>query len=317
MKNIRWGILGFGKTSERFIKGLALTSTGSFVAAASRTADKQTYIHEHYPNVVIYSDYTELLSQANVDAIYITLRHEDHFKWAKAALLSGKAVLCEKPATLTLAQTKELCDIAHENNVFFLEALKTRFLPLTLKLHELIETKVVGDLVHMENAFCYTIPYQANSYLFDLKQGGILYDVGSYTLGNVLDFIKSPLKELSVHVEKNYGVDVYDEVKVTFESGQSALVKMAMDRSLPRDCTMICTQGKIYIESFHRPEKLVVEDLNGNVTVYEGHEDDFVGQIEAVHQGILDQRFEDDRMSHFDSQSIVSLFEVIRAKYPI
>ena len=64
---------------------------------------------------------SELSSLQNVDAIYVGTPHTYHHANAKAAMLAGKHVLCEKPITFDMAELDELIAIAKEKNVFFME----------------------------------------------------------------------------------------------------------------------------------------------------------------------------------------------------
>lgn len=58
-----------------------------------------------------------------------------------------KHVLCEKPVTLNTAELRSLLAAAKEHGVFFMEALWTRFQPLTLEVKKIAESGVLGDPV--------------------------------------------------------------------------------------------------------------------------------------------------------------------------
>ena len=73
--------------------------------------------------------------------------HTHHYANSKAALLAGKHVLCEKPVTSNAAELRSLLSLAKEKNLFFLEALWTRFHPLTLELKKTAEEGTLGDPV--------------------------------------------------------------------------------------------------------------------------------------------------------------------------
>lgn len=312
MKTVRWAVLGLGKTTDRFLNGLAQSPYGVLAAAASRTKAKRDAFQNEHPDALIYEDYDAMLSNPQLDAVYITLRHPDHHKWAKAALLKDKAVLVEKPATLSVKETQELTELAQTRGIFFLEALKTRFLPLSREVRYLAEKGIIGDIVSVTNSFCYDLPYNPDSYLFLRDQGGILNDVGTYTIGAITDLIRSPLKSLEVMTEWKYGVDAFDHVEFTFESGQTAVMEVALDRSRERSMRITGTRGIIDVLPFHRPEKVIVRPEGGSVYTLYDRTDDFLGEIEAVHSGIRDGRTEDPRMSHADSIRIIDFMERIR-----
>ena len=172
---ICWGVLGFGRIAKRFIKGLSYSQNGKLYAVASRGG--QT-LSELTSDVKVYRDYESLINDPDVDVIYIALRHQDHYYWAKQALSHCKAVLCEKPATLSYLQTKELCELSQKENVFFMEAMKARFIPLIDDIKTLIHEKKLGEIQTLSTSFCGEVDYQEGHYLFEKTQGGALYDVG-------------------------------------------------------------------------------------------------------------------------------------------
>ena len=252
MTKINWGIIGLGSTTSRFLKGLSLLNDGNFYAIASRTAEKIEKIKQTFPQVIIYTSYDDLLNDENVHAIYITLRHNDHYVWAKKALEKGKAVLCEKPATLYLRETEDIINTAQKNQVMFIEALKTRFMPLNQKLHELLNEEIIGEIKQIETAFGYTIPDEHARYLYDTQNGGILNDVGTYTLGAILDFIKSPVQFIEVECDKKKDVDAYEKITLHFENGVIGIAQNALDRNLDRNMTIVGTLGSIFVKDYHR-----------------------------------------------------------------
>lgn len=68
-----------------------------------------------------YGSYDAVFADPNVDAVYIGTPHTFHYENAKAALLAGKHVLCEKPFTFDLQELDELIEIAKEQKLFLME----------------------------------------------------------------------------------------------------------------------------------------------------------------------------------------------------
>lgn len=307
---IRWGVLGFGRIAKRFIKGLSHSQNGQLYAVASRGG--QT-LSELTSDVRVYRDYESLINDPEVDAIYIALRHQDHYHWAKQALLHHKAVLCEKPATLSYLQTKELCEISQKENVFFMEAMKTRFIPLIDDIKTLIHEKKLGDIQFISTSFCGEVDYQEGSYLFEKTQGGALYDVGIYNIECVLDFMETMPGNIHVYSEKKYGVDSYDKIELIFPSTK-AILEMAIDRSQEKALVIQGTKATLHAVPFYRPTQ-------ATITYVDGHEeqiqkdyqyDDFYGEIEEVHCCIQNKYYQSERMSHTDSLNAIKIIEQIK-----
>lgn len=310
---IRWGIIGLGNIAMRFMNSLAHHEDGITYAVASLTALKRDRFHEQYPAIKVYQNYDELLDDPAIDAIYIALRHNDHYQWALKALQRGKAVLCEKPATLSYEQTKELCETSQKEKVFFMEAMKTRCVPMMEKLKKVD----IGTIQRVETSFCYESAYREGHYLYDQNQGGILYDVGTYNIATTLFWIKSPLKNIQTYSEKKYGVDAYDEVELCFEDGSTALLQMALDRNLPKKMRVIGSLGYLEAEPFYRPETVKVT-LNSkeSYSLYAPYIiDDFYTEIQEVHDCLKMGFIESSKMTHLDSLECMKIMEKIKESF--
>lgn len=73
--------------------------------------------------------------------------HTYHYKNSKDAILAKKHVLCEKPVTVNAAELKSLLTLARENEVFFMEAMWTRFQPLARAFKGTLEDERLGPPV--------------------------------------------------------------------------------------------------------------------------------------------------------------------------
>ncbi|MEC8197234.1 MAG: Gfo/Idh/MocA family oxidoreductase, partial [Pseudomonadota bacterium] len=69
------------------------------------------------PEAKILNDWKAAISDPDIDLIDICLPDSLHYEVAKAALLAGKHVYCEKPLADTAAEARELADIAKEKGV--------------------------------------------------------------------------------------------------------------------------------------------------------------------------------------------------------
>ena len=314
---IKWGIIGAGNIAKRFVNSLKNSENGKLYAVASYTKANRDYYLENYNDVVVYDNYVSLLEDDNVDAVYVATRHNDHYQWVKEALLHKKAVLCEKPATLHYEQTKELCELAREMNVFFLEGIKTRFVPLVYDIKKALEDGIIGDIMRVETCFAYDSPYREGSYLFDNVQGGILNDVSSYNIASILDYIHSPLKQVISQVEYKYGIDVNDQIELIFESGQSGYIDIALNENKEKGMTIYGTKGIMKATPFYRPEKAVVQLKDGKEIVLEKAyiHDDFFTEIEEVHHCLNNNKIQSNRLSFEDTLSVAYVIDEIRKTF--
>lgn len=82
-----------------------------------------------------YDAYADLVKARDVDIIYVATPHSHHFQHVMLCLEAGKAVLCEKPMTVNAKQARVLYDKAKEKKLFLMEAVWTRFFPVSVFLY--------------------------------------------------------------------------------------------------------------------------------------------------------------------------------------
>lgn len=77
-----------------------------------QSLDKAETLAKQYGLTQATSDYEAILSNPDVDTIYVGIPNHTHYDYAKQALLAGKHVICEKPFALHLEEFEELIKLA-------------------------------------------------------------------------------------------------------------------------------------------------------------------------------------------------------------
>lgn len=182
---IRFGILGAGNIAHRFAASLAKVEGAELVAASRRTAEKAAAFLAEVPcasGARAYGDHEALLADPEVDAIYLALPHDLHHAWALRALDAGKVVLCEKPAMLSEAEAAEVTAAARERGLLFMEAMKTRFVPLHPHVVDAVGALGLVARVHASLCNDALASYRTrDTYILGGGPGsGVLLDCGIY-----------------------------------------------------------------------------------------------------------------------------------------
>ncbi|KAM0257860.1 hypothetical protein ACHAQJ_004164 [Trichoderma viride] len=200
---LKWGIMATGGIAETFCKDLLCNPEvrevhdvrHEIVAVASSSSRKRA---EQFLQTIdgafdakTYGSYAELVVDPNVDIIYVATPHSHHFQNTMLALEAGKHVLCEKAFTVNAAQARKLVETAKAKNLFLMEAVWTRYFPLSIKVRELITAgeigtvfRTTGDLSFNSNASDAKALSWADSHRMvniDLA-GGATLDLGVYPL---------------------------------------------------------------------------------------------------------------------------------------
>ncbi|WP_322494779.1 Gfo/Idh/MocA family oxidoreductase [Chloroflexus sp.] len=179
---MKWGILSAGRIARRFAGALAASPTEQTVAIAARDPARAVMFAADFGIPRAYSDYTALLADPEVEAVYIALPNALHAEWSIASLQAGKHVLCEKPMATTLADGLAMVAAAQANRRLLMEAFMYRFHPQTITVQRLLADGVIGEVQQVRGSFAFWLDDAANIRLDPALGGGALYDIGCYPL---------------------------------------------------------------------------------------------------------------------------------------
>lgn len=144
---IRLGTIGFGGFAqfaiEQFLKVPGVELAG--LAASQRDA---AFAYTRDRGLPPPQDVEELVARDDIDLIYIATPPFLHYSQALLALRAHKHVICEKPMALTLGQADELIQAAHHADRLLAVNLMQRYNPLADSVGRLIQSKVLGELLH-------------------------------------------------------------------------------------------------------------------------------------------------------------------------
>ena len=177
---MKWGILGPGRIARAFLTGLAGSATETALAVGSRDAGRARSVADEFGAPRAYGSYEQLLTDAEVEAVYVALPNSLHAHWSDAAARAGKHVLCEKPLGRTAAEAEAMFRTAAAHGVRLMEGFMYRFHPRTLALAELVARGDVGEVRLLRSSFGFTVTDTANVRLSAELAGGALMDVGCY-----------------------------------------------------------------------------------------------------------------------------------------
>jgi predicted dehydrogenase len=212
---IKWGILGTFPTSYKDHNLTRIAATGGIAktftkdllidpstrsvqdvrhevvaAASSSSASRaQSFLTDlHAPSSAkAYGSYQELVNDPNVNIIYVATPHSHHYQHTRLALEAGKHVLVEKPACVNVEQFSILQSIAKEKNLFLMEAVWTRFFPLSREVVDFIRSGKLGEIKRVSADFSFWNDIEkefGNEHrMVNMNlAGGALLDLGIYSL---------------------------------------------------------------------------------------------------------------------------------------
>jgi predicted dehydrogenase len=243
----RWGILGTGWIAEMFVTDL--NALGIDIAAVgSRTQDAADAFAARFGIPLAHGSYEALVSDPEVDAIYVATPHPFHAENALLAIEAGKHVLIEKPFTLNAKEAARVAEAAAEADVVVLEAMWTRFLPHMRRIHEVIAAGTIGEVHTVLADHDQLLPSDPQHRINNPELGGgALLDLGIYPISLAVDILGLPTKIIASATKTETGVD--RQLALIFEHDDNrSVLHTALDTLGPNRAAIVGTLGRIEID---------------------------------------------------------------------
>ncbi len=249
-RTINWGIIGLGKIAHKFAQDLKMVKDARLLAVASSSTGRSQEFAKTYGAQYDYGTYEGILECPDLDVVYIATPHNLHYENTLLCLRKGIAVLCEKPFSITAAQTAEMIETARSSNTFLMEALWTRFLPMMEKVLELIASGAIGEVWSVKADFGFKADFEPRSRLYDPQLGGgALLDIGIYPVFLAQLLFGKPEKIKALAHMGPTGVDEETGVIFEYSGGQMAHLHASIRSKTKTEAFIYGELGTIHIHS--------------------------------------------------------------------
>ncbi|MEM0967467.1 MAG: Gfo/Idh/MocA family oxidoreductase [Verrucomicrobiota bacterium] len=260
-KPIRWGILGPGSIAQKFATGLHDSDKGVLVAVGSRSHSRASAFLNgiNTRGAKGHGDYESLLSDPDVDAIYVATPHTFHREWCVKAVAAGKHVLCEKPIAINHADAKEIFTVAEKNGLQVMEAFMYRCHPQTKRLVQLIREGSIGEVRRVQAEFGFRAEPNPQSRLFDSALGGgAILDIGCYPMSlarlvagvaNGVGFLEPYEIRAVGNLHPTTKVDTSTSAVLGFKSGVIAELFASLEVNAANQVIIEGTEGSLVLSS--------------------------------------------------------------------
>ncbi len=282
MTSINWGILGTGYVAKQFAQGLQQLPYAKLLAVGSRQLETAQKFAQAFQVPRSYHSYEALVQDQEIDIIYIATPNSEHYEHCLLSLQAGKAVLCEKPFTLNAQQAREVIAVARTQQLFCMEALWTRFLPLMQQLPLLLKADVIGEVKLLIADFGLRLKFNPQDRRFNpALGGGALLDLGIYPIALASYLWGRPTTIHSHSLIGNSQVDEQTTMMLGHAQGTQALLACSFLTTSPQEALLLGTHGRLKIHApLYRPAKLSIQSFSEiDPTLTEGHRGGIVSRL--------------------------------------
>jgi len=172
---LRWAIIGTGFISDTMATAIAASEGSRIEAAFGRDSGRLSDFVDRHRISKRYTDYDRLLSDPDIDVVYIGLPNNAHRDAVVKAAAKGKAILSEKSLTTTMKDAELLADAVGSAGVFFLEGLMYLSHPLIDKVGDILRSGCLGKIQSVTGSYAANIWQLANP-----LGNGTIFNLGCY-----------------------------------------------------------------------------------------------------------------------------------------
>ena len=243
---IKLGIVGYGRIANRMLSEIPFVSGITAEGIFGRNEEKAANFAKKHELNISSSDYDTFLDL--VDAVYIATPHKSHFEYAKQAILKNKHVLCEKPMTLSVDETRNLFELAHKNNVVLQEGIKTAYAPAFIKLINIAKSGIIGQIKNVNATFTKLIEDKTlREYNYNMG-GGSINELISYPLCAIVKLLGTNYSDIRIHsiTDNKTNVDIFSTINIIYADA-IATANVGIGVKTESDMRIGGTKGYIYI----------------------------------------------------------------------
>ena len=180
LNNVRIGVVGYGYWGPNIVRNLWGLERAEVVSVCDLNEKSLHRVKESYPNIELTTDYNDILSAADIDAVAVITPFSTHFELARKALENGKHVFVEKPFTNTVSEGEQLIELADRKGLKIMVDHTFLFTGSVRKIKKLVEDDVLGDLYYYDSM-------RVNLGLFQ-HDVNVLWDLAPHDL-SILDYV--------------------------------------------------------------------------------------------------------------------------------
>ena len=316
LKKYNWAILGCGHIAEKFALELKELPQAVLFGAASRDFSKAQKFATTFGFKKAFGSYQEMVTDAQVDVVYIATPHTFHLEHTLLCLKNKKAVLCEKAFAINSKEVQQMIEASKEHNTFLMEAFWVALTPKFKKVFEIVASQNLGKLFFVKSDFHFLADYNPQSRLFNINLGGgSLLDIGIYPVFNALMFLGMPANIKTVAHFAPTGSEESISMLFEYNNGATAVLSSSFKADKKIDTELCFEKGTI---KFNRnqddPIILIKDGLKKEVSFEKGSYEGYKYEAQHVMDCLDKNLIESPVLTNQVSLNLMAILDAVRKK---
>lgn len=153
MRRVKTAVIGTGFMGRVHSEAIRRLGTVDIAAVVARTAEEAVKFGQAFGIDRTTADYGEILKDPTIEAVHLCTPNAQHYPMSKAALEAGKAVLCEKPLSMSAKEAQDMLTLAESKKLPHCVNHNLRFYPVVQQIRRMIEAGDLGDILVVQGSY--------------------------------------------------------------------------------------------------------------------------------------------------------------------
>jgi predicted dehydrogenase len=247
MRKIKTAVIGTGFMGRVHSEAIRRLGNVEIAAIAAGSAQEAANFGQSIGVERTTGDYKEILADREIEAVHVCTPNALHYPISKAALEAGKAVLCEKPLSMSVAEAEDMVKLAESKNLANCVNHNLRYYPVVQQIRRMIEAGDLGDILVVQGSYSQDWLLYDTDYNWRIEKAAngalrVVGDIGSHWMDlaqhltgqNITALCadlqifhkqrKKPKKSIQTFAGKTLRPEDYDQVSIETEDFGAVLV---------------------------------------------------------------------------------------------
>jgi len=291
-----WAFIGTGTLARKVIREITATGRHRVVSAYSRSRAKLEAFCETYGTYPATS-VEDAVRRDDVDAVYISVTNESHYRICRECLELGKPVLLEKPFTISARETDALQNLARGKGLYLSEAMWTWYSEVPYKVVDAVRSGRLGKIKNVYMAYSMNSIGYAPRVSDPLLGGGAVLDIGIYPIAYAYKLFGYP-KAILCKGDVRDGIDYGEEIVFSYD-GFDVRMDVSIVGTKGEAMLLEAENGFIANTGFHYAEPALVK-TGDSIEILQGKKGytvEFDSVADEIRQGRTESAFIPPRMT--------------------
>jgi len=250
-------VIGCGYWGPNLIRNFRALPNCRVTTVSDRDQARLNHMKTLYPDITITTDFMKILEDDTIDAVAIATPVFTHHPLAMKTLQAGKHTFIEKPLASSVAQCKDLIDVAKQNSLILMVGHTFVYTPAVRNIKEIIDSGEIGEVLYINSR-------RLNLGLFQ-KDINVAWDLAPHDLSIILYILGKTPTSVNCQGKAHINPQIEDitTIALNFSDENFAMIQSSwLDPRKIREITIVGSKKMIVYDDIEINEKIKIYDKN-------------------------------------------------------